>query len=188
MKSESEEKSDSEGIRKTDILHTAGALKIEGRKKYETETKFATIAGETEILLKINMANEIKKETKTSEKGFNLAPFVVKTEASLTANIDLGKLKSKYKNREIELKKEDYELFQEENEDNIFSKTAITNAIDQNEYLEEFNKEKMEALEEDLPKQEKKMKGWGDWTGFGVKEKEVDVEKEKRDIQIKIVK
>ena len=141
----------------------------------------------SEVLPKINFALEAMKETNTEKGKFNFEPFINKKETSLVSKVNLQKLKAKYVNEEIVLQKRDYEMFQEENQDNLFSKTVIARPVNDVEHLEDFNRQKMEALDMDIVKPEKLMKGWGDWTGFGVKEKQIDVEKERKLIEMKIV-
>ena len=153
----------------------------EGMMVFETTGQ---VRESTEQFPRTNFENELRK---TQPEKFNIQPFVEKQETALTSGLNLKGLRAKYKPKELTLQQKDYELFQEENEDNIFGKTAVTNAMDLEENLEAFEQEKLEALEEDLPKQEKQMKGWGEWTGHGVQEKPVDHAKEERERQMRIV-
>lgn len=164
------------------------ALENENRKIYENDIKISkTVNEQVEYLPKVDFFKEVQKETQIIDAGFNFAPFTRKNDVDLTSDVNLDKLKAKYKTKEIKLQKRDYDVFQEENQDNLFSKTIVTNALDKEEYLKEFNDEKMQDLENEVPKPEIKMKGWGNWTGFGVKEKVVDVQKEQAELAKKIV-
>lgn len=43
--------------------------------------------------------------------------------------------------------------------------------LDDDENENEFLKEKIKDLEGELPKEEKHLRGWGNWAGMGVKER-----------------
>jgi hypothetical protein len=158
-----------------------------GRRKYETDNVRIDASNGHVEKSKVDFSRELKKTMNgaDSRPNFNLAE--IKKEKSLTAGLSTERLKLKYKSDNVALTERDYQIFDAENEDNLFSKNAITNALNERENAEAFNEDKIEALEEDIPKEETKMKGWGSWTGFGVREREVDAEKEAERVRVRIV-
>lgn len=87
----------------------------------------------------------------------------------ITKGIDVGALKRKYQKENVgELKEEHLKDF---NGDNI---------VPANDLEEDFLDQKRDLLELEVPEEEAGLKGWGNWTGQGVKEKEVDQEALKR--------
>lgn len=178
-----------------------GSLESQGRKTYQAKSQMAVNATQTEAVafLSIDFQSELARQIGTTDshqptinsgvpKKDPKLPKQSPATPSLTDNINLDKLRSKYKTQEVVLQKRDYELFDEENQDNLFAKTAIAKANNEDEFAEDFEKEKFEAMEEVLPKTTKRVKGWGDWAGFGVTEKPVDVDKERRELETKIVR
>jgi U3 small nucleolar RNA-associated protein 14 len=125
-------------------------------------------------------SNDASKRAKKTREDINL-------KEGLTQGVDLSKLKMRYQKDEVQFKDSDIKLFEEENGDQIFDHGIITNALDINENKRLFEEEKEDEIKADLPQVEKTAKGWGTWTGFGVKEPLVDKEKEKRELQAKIV-
>ena len=100
-------------------------------------------------------------------------------EEMLLEGIDINKMKKRYKAEPIKLNKEDMKIFENENlYDNV-----ETNGLDQNEFEDNFRKEKLKEFQDELPEEDplENMDGWGSWTGFGVvhKNKEEKLRKKK---------
>ena len=55
------------------------------------------------------------------------------------------------------------------------------------QYNEEFQQEKEELYEDELPEETKPLRGWGSWAGQGIREKKVDPQVELRKKIEKIV-
>ncbi len=168
----------------------------EGNRKFNKirmDQELQTAIGDSKV--KSALFNESRgiNESKASTNFTNDQPKGRKTreelelKKDLTEGVNLSKLKMRYKKDEVQFKASDIQLFEEENEDQIFNNTTITNAIDHDENRRLFNEEKDQEFEAELPASEKIAKGWGNWTGFGVKEPIVDKEKEKRELQATIV-
>lgn len=196
--SESNESVDEDGNvklpEKKKVLSASGSLAIDSRKVYTPDSQFVMERPEGGVQFPtVDYKSQLKKEIggiqtdSQDSAALNIVSRQKTTQDSLTKDLNLSKLKSKYKANEVKLQRRDYDLFKEENADGVFGETAIAKAESDGEYIDEFEKEKLKDMEEDLPKQEKKMKGWGDWTGFGVQEKAVDHEKERREHLARIV-
>lgn len=135
----------------------------------------------------MSFAEHLRRQQETPDQGFNCKPFQTPETQPLSSVANLTKLKAKYQNKEVTLQKRDYEMFAEENQDNLFSNTVIAKPQLDDDNLVEFSRLKMEAIDSEIAKPEKALKGWGEWTGFGVKEKVVDHDRERRAVEAKIV-
>lgn len=171
-----------------------GSLAVDNRKVYTPDSQFVVERNEGGVQFPmVNFKSQLEKEIggiqidNQTHSALNIVAKLKSTQESLTNGLNLTKLKAKYKANEVTLQRRDYDLFKEENADGVFGQTAIAKADSDNEYIDEFEQEKLKDMEEDIPKQEKKMKGWGDWTGFGVQEKQIDHEKEQREHLARIV-
>jgi len=136
--------------------------------------------GKSDALTMQQMSGDAIKRGKRTREDIDL-------KEGLTQGVDLSKLKMRYQKDEVQFKDSDIKLFEEENGDQIFDNRIIANALDINENKRLFEEEKEEEIKADLPPVEKVAKGWGNWTGFGVREPVIDKEKEKRELQAKIV-
>ena len=104
----------------------------------------------------------------------------------LLEGVQITKLKEKYQKR-AGFNTGDMRAFMDENDQEEYNMIGeIVNKADENRG--EFEKEKLEDYEKDLPVEQKALKGWGDWTGAGVIEKPIDpqIELEKKRRQIVI--
>jgi len=132
-------------------------------------------------------ALKVQQATHDTAKRGKRAKEDIDLKDGLTQGVDLSKLKMRYQKEEVQFKDSDIKLFEEANGDQIFDNRVFANALDVNENKRLFNEEKEEEIKADLPVVEKVAKGWGTWAGFGVKEPVIDKEKEKRELQAKIV-
>lgn len=104
--------------------------------------------------------------------------------AGLLEGVEITKLKEKYQKR-AGFARGDMQAFLDENEQEEYNLLGEeVNRTD--EHRGDFEKEKLEDYEKDLPVEQKALKGWGDWTGAGVVEKPEDpleaLEKKRRQI------
>ena len=158
------------------------ANKGEGEEYMDADTSLGKRKeeGQRETNGKLVISDPIKKK----KKALGTANGGVDLKGDLLEGVQITKLKEKYQKR-AGFNQQDMERFLEENEEDQYN--LIGEEIHHtNEHKGEFDKEKEEDYEKDLPVEEKAMKGWGDWTGVGIAEKVVDpkIELEKKRRQI----
>lgn len=129
--------------------------KFEGRMRFTNEKDKEKETNNKKLDIKKVLKAYINDSDDKTKKDFF-------EKEDLTQGLNLKNLKHHYKGKTI--KEEDWTAFKQENDDLMDNLNVVTIQDNEKEFLEE--KEKL--YEEEVPKAEKKMSGWGSWTGKGV--------------------
>eukprot|EP00357_Protocruzia_adherens_P017232 CAMPEP_0114979572 /NCGR_PEP_ID=MMETSP0216-20121206/4444_1 /TAXON_ID=223996 /ORGANISM="Protocruzia adherens, Strain Boccale" /LENGTH=739 /DNA_ID=CAMNT_0002340909 /DNA_START=32 /DNA_END=2251 /DNA_ORIENTATION=- len=119
-----------------------------------------------------------EKPQKTKKRSRQQQEINMDDESLLEGLNKEGKTKKQKDDRHVrfELSK-DINLEDSDNE-NMETGNLVAEAFaDGNNYAEEFAKEKLEEMEEDVPEDLKPVQGWGSWAGDGVKQRKIDPRK-----------
>ncbi|KAM3139952.1 hypothetical protein pb186bvf_007983 [Paramecium bursaria] len=111
-------------------------------------------------------------DEKSQEKPSTQAPKIDEKKA-LIDGLNIKNLKAKYE-KKLDKNLVTKDLKKLHLTDDEIIKTNLENfnlAIDENENEEAFIDDKIKDYEEQVPKEQQPLKGWGSWSGFGIKER-----------------
>mmetsp|Transcript_60112 Transcript_60112/g.69643 ORF Transcript_60112/g.69643 Transcript_60112/m.69643 type:complete len:713 (-) Transcript_60112:170-2308(-) len=127
---------------------------------------------QTEGLQSNKIIAESNKANKSAGKG---AKGKQNENKNPLEGLNLENVKQKYKKQlDVDFKEQELKDFDEENNKELYENINNFNIVTANKGDEEFKQEKDALLENKLEPEGKALKGWGSWTGLGVKEPRKD--------------